>query len=53
MKALILIDNQSGFACDGCVFENEGCPNNDIISEQIGDCAPNGIYQIVEVEVIK
>ena len=52
MKALILVNNSSGFECDGCSFwSNPGCKNNGYIVKLIGDCGADSIYKVEECEV--
>jgi len=52
MKAIILVNNNSVFACDGCIFRKGlNCIRDDHIIELLGDCASDSIYQVEEVEV--
>lgn len=53
MKALVLVNNNSGFACDDCIFkkDNGSCRRDDYIIELLGDCDCTSIYQVDEVGV--
>jgi hypothetical protein len=48
MKVLKLIENNSGFSCEGCVFDTGGHGCN--ITEEaigLGDCNADSIFMVV------